>query len=341
MPFTKQESKLLAGVQGRVAKAYDAAKMAKPTVGGRLPAGINNGVALLSDLEVRNNNGKPRIRIRGKVVTPEEFEGMATMGMNVNIDHDIADLKSSKGETWRTIEQATELLLIDIKKLLPVDEQDQVENTTELGEAIDIVREMLKDDNDHHFLFHTWEAKSGYVNADLDGLFLGELPDEVEYEEEDEEEGEEYEEEDVPEDTGYAVGDSVTVEDSDGIWNGTITEDYDNGETYAVESEDGEVWDISIDQFVVGEEEGEEEEEEEVEEEEEPEEEEEEEEEEEVEVLEPEKGDICLFKVGRAKLSDHEVLTVSKAQETTSLRNLKTKKVIKGVGWDKLVWPEE
>lgn len=333
-------SKLLAKTKGRSAKSFKQSRKAVPRSQSRLPAGINNGIAVLSSVSVVDRNGMPRVLITGKVVSPEEFEGTVCRGLNATESHDLFDIKDKQGQVYSGLSyEDNEANFCGKAKIILGDEA--VEGAKDVSEIIELLMAACEDHP--QFVFHTWESKSGFVNTDIDRMV--EEGGDVETEEE-EYEGEEEEEEEAP--VGYGSLGSE-ADDGDEAAQEGLTEaatavgiDPDDYGTWAElqeaieEAEGGEEGEeeeeIPFDEEEEGDEGDEEVEEEE----------EEAEGDEEGEEIIPEKGDIFGFAALKGKAPQPCEVTASYTKkETANLKRESDGKLFKNVPWDRLILIEE
>jgi len=188
-------------------KTYKAAPVEMPKQGGgEIPAGIENGVAKLVALEMKEygketrNPGKPFVFLSGVCMEPDNVKGQRCKGLRVNKRFDLFQKENKEGEVYQTFEEGWKKFLNELKKLGVDTSETDPEEIVEGDILSDLVEEGI------HFKFSTWQPKdSDYVNITLRGLIEdyeegGEDEEESEDDSQDETDAEESDEESSEED---------------------------------------------------------------------------------------------------------------------------------------------
>lgn len=332
---------------GKVSRSAFEKHKSDPTDYGdmRLPAGIEAGVAELSDIGIRthddgDNKGKPYFTAAGVVRSPKEVDGIRVEGMQTRIFEPLYDTPT---RTRKTEDDHVGWMLNALRKL-GLDTEDL--NVEDLEQAM----EQLKEEG-VFFRFRTWKgqkqtsgpfagreprvqeqwlaAETNYEAEDnVEEVVEDEEEEEVDEETEDEEEEEDEEPENDEDDENLDELGAAAEEGDDDAQTKLFKLAEDSGADMDAVNET-ETWMEVVDLIKEAQEEGDEGEEDE--------ESEEEESEEEEEEFVPEKGEYYKYKPPRArKSSEHEVISVAVTKQTVSLKALETGKVYKGVSWDEL-----
>jgi len=357
----KAKTSLAAKLGSKGRKAFDAHKGDETVLpgGGSLPEGIEHGIAQLVEVKFDtykkgDNKGELFFYAAGTVVSPktvtmDDGTKVPVQGLRTSI---IEPLHDTPNRSRATFDDHLAWVLNTLRKLGLDTEGLELDD---LEEACEELKESAP-----HFSFRTWkgEATKQYPNPRVNeqwGKFIedfeeGEEDDEVEDETEDDEvvdedeeeetDEEETEEEEDESEEDEPEEDEEEEEEEEEQSASELAELADEGDEEAeatlnamceeagIDPNEYNTWAAVAEALDSPDNElGEEDEEEE----------ETEEEEEEEEEIEPEKGDVYLFKPPKARKSvECEVTAVFKSKKTVNLKSLDNGKLYKSVGWDKL-----
>lgn len=208
MPAKTSKSSIADDLGSAGRKAFNKHRKDEVDYGGaaELPAGINGGVAQLTDCLFGTyakgpDKGKRYFRVSATAVLPQAFEGKKVEGTRFQDMIGLCDAKKRTGEVWRTKEERIGDVLQRLKRL-GLEEMDE-----SFWDDIEANCQALVD-AETYFNFDTWEKESSgrmYLNVGWKGV--------VEYDSN----GEDNEEviEDDAEDAEAEVEDEIGEEESE------------------------------------------------------------------------------------------------------------------------------
>ena len=347
MPKAKSKNPLAAKF-GSAIGAHKETEVVRPS-GGELPSGINNGIAVLDSMYLKqyekgDNEGEYFYYASGTVVKPKEFEGVPIEGLKTTVGPwALCDQPNARKEEHQTVDGRVAWVLNQMKLF----DAEAVSNLADDGSDLeDLMAELVE--AAPTFRFQTWggdeydevdrstgkktgkkrrsQVRStwlGVVDFDVeadDDVQEEETEDEeVEDEEEETEETEEETEEDMEEEGDdiealLASANDEDAEDCEEAGNRLIELAIEAGATEKA-AKAAETWEEVV-AMIQGE--GEEEEEE--------------------EEVSFSKGDVVNYKPPKAKKPNtYECVTSNQSKRTCKLKNVSTGKTLaQPVSWDKL-----
>lgn len=328
MPAQKTTSGIAAKLGPAFGKAFNQHKNDETDYGGagNLPEGIENGVARLAKIEVKEFNngklkGKPWLSFTGVVIEPAEHAGKQTRLQPIPL------CNTPERQNKKTLADHMADVLNELRKLGV--------NTAEMGpDDFDTTIEALNEEKPY-FKFRTWKGRKqkptdpepevrhdwkGYIDPPAGGAASDEV--EVEEEEAAEEPEAEAEEEEAAEEAGddldqlAEAADAGDTDSQAALEKRAIAAGFTKKQVAGAES-----W-AAVAEMVKEKEGGGEEEEEAA----------EEEEEEAAEEYVPKKAEVVSYKPPKAKKAvECEVLAVFPAKKTANLQNVATEEIYKAV----------
>ena len=317
--------------------------------GGRLPAGIEGGIAKLRSVtlgEYKNGamKGEPYLMAAAIVIAPAEHNGIPVKGLQTRIGPEpLCDTPDKQGENARkTLKDHVNWCENQIK-LLGID-AEEYDSFVDMVEAVNELANPTKQYPNPR-INETWMGVKGmedYVPDEEDGIETDEEEEEDETAESEEEETEESEEaEDETEGADEEESSEEAEEEEDWLAVGKVADGKlkakaeaaqqklnDKAKELGIDPEEYETWTALAEALTeAGSEESEEDESEEA-----------EEEEEEAEEIEPSKGDTFGYKPPKSKRTvECEVVAVLKKAKTVKLKDMDSGKLYDKVPFDQLV----